>query len=384
MGGARIGPPPDGRATPPDRLSRPRVRLLAIAVLLLVLWALVSTASTPGLAVAMYGLVPIVLAGYWFELRGALLTSAAATLIFLTDKLFDPHPDLVGTTLWLATLNRALVFFAIGILVTLLLRRERALALRVRWQEEELAELESLRSALTPAQVPDRPHLRIATSFTPAEGLVAGDFFLVVAGPDDSTTVVVGDVVGHGLEAARCAAFVRAALSTFARFTADPVQLLQLADTALAEHGAAEARFVTVVCLNIATPHGQVRWAAAGHDVPWALDSAEPLSGGRVGTPLGIGMGPLKVEAGTTELLAGAGLLLFTDGLIEGRSAHRGPGRPVEVFGEERARRLVRELRGHPPGAVVHALVDAVTTFAGGPLTDDLCLVALRAEPAGG
>jgi sigma-B regulation protein RsbU (phosphoserine phosphatase) len=255
----------------------------------------------------------------------------------------------------------------------------------VRTQEEELAELESLRSALTPAQVPDRPHLEIATSFTPAEGLAAGDFYLVVAGPDDSTTVVVGDVVGHGLEAARCAAFVRAALSTFARFTADPVQLLELADTALVEHGAVETRFVTVVCLNIAAPPcGQVRWAAAGHDVPWTLDSAESLPGGRVGTPLGLGIGPLSMEAGTAQLPAGAGLLLFTDGLIEGRGIRREPGRPVEVFGEERARRLVREHRDRPPGAVLGALVGAVTTFVGGPLADDLCLVAVRTEPDGG
>jgi serine phosphatase RsbU (regulator of sigma subunit) len=382
----RSDAPPPERLGPPAiavRLTRPRDRVVILAVLLLASWALVTTASTPSLAVSMYGLVPIVLSAYWFELRGVLVTATVATLMFLADKLASPHPDLAGGILWLATLNRSLVFFGVGVLVTLLLRRERALASRVRAQEEELAELAALRGVLTPAGIVDRPHLRVATSFTPAEGLVAGDFFLVVDGPAGSTTVVVGDVVGHGLEAARCAAFVRAACSTYARFTADPVQLLQLADAALGEQSTAQTRFVTVVCLNIAAPPDcTVRWAAAGHDVPWDLDSAMPLAGGRIGAPLGIGVEPLAVEAGSTALTGTQGLLVFTDGLLEGRPAHRDRSRPLELFGEERVRRILSEQSGEPLDVVLDALVSAVTDFSGGSLADDLCLVALRAEPA--
>ena len=240
---------------------------------------------------------------------------------------------------------------------------------------------------LTPPDVPDRPHLRIATSFTPADGLVAGDFYLVVEGPAGSTTVIVGDVVGHGLEAARCAAFVRAACSTFARFTADPVQLLQLANTALSEHsgtGTGPSSFVTVVCLNIAAPpEATVRWAAAGHDVPWDLDTGTALPGGRTGAPLGIGSGPLVVEAGTSLLTDGQGLLVFTDGLLEGRTAHRDRSVPLALFGEERARQVLREHRGEAPASVLEALAAAVTTFVRGAPADDLCMVALRAEAVG-
>ena len=140
----------------------------------------------------------------------------------------------------MATFNRSIVFVGVAVLVSLLLRRERALASTVRAQQDEIAELESLRAALTPAEIPARPHLDVAASFTPADGLVAGDFYLVVEGPSGSTTVAVGDVVGHGLDAARCAAFVRAALATFARFTSDPVELLQLANAALVEHAHGE------------------------------------------------------------------------------------------------------------------------------------------------
>jgi len=382
----RTGPPTTDRPGPPTvtaRLAGRRERVLVLLVLFVALWALLVAASTPSLAVSMYGLVPVVLSAYWFELPGVLVTASVTTVLFVTDKLLSPHPDLAGELLWLATLNRGLVLFGVGVLVTLLLRRERALALRVRTQEEELTELESLRAVLTPAGVPDRPHLRIATSFSPAKGFLAGDFYLVVDGPVGSTTVVVGDVVGHGLEAARCAAFVRAACATYARFTGDPVQLIHLADAALGEHGTAEAQFVTVVCLNIAAPPDcTVRWAAAGHDVPWDLDTAAPLPGGRVGAPLGIGVQPLAVEAGSAVLTGGQGLLIFTDGLLEGRPALRERSRPLELFGEERARQVLTEHRGEPLAVVLDALVSAVTDFSAGSLADDLCLVALRAEPS--
>ena len=383
--GRRGAPSTDRPGSPtPTRLAGRRERVLVLVVLFVALWALLTTASTPSLAVSMYGLVPVVLSAYWFDLPGVLVTASTTTVLFVVDKLLSPHPDLAGGILWLATLNRALVLFGVGVLVTLLLRRERALALRVRAQEEELTELESLRAVLTPPGVPDRPHLGIATSFSPAKGFLAGDFYLVVDGPAGSTTVVVGDVVGHGLEAARCAAFVRAACATYARFTGDPVQLVHLADAALGEHGTGQAQFVTVVCLNIAAPPDcTVRWAAAGHDVPWDLDTAVALPGGRVGAPLGIGVQPLAVEAGSAVLTGGQGLLIFTDGLLEGRPAHRDRSRPLELFGEERARRILQEHRGEPLPVVLDALVSAVTEFSAGSLSDDLCLVAIRAVPPG-
>jgi serine phosphatase RsbU (regulator of sigma subunit) len=279
-----------------------------------------------------------------------------------------------------AAFNRSVVYVGVAVLVTVLLRRERALAGRVRAQQDELVELASLRAALTPVDVPARPYLDLATSFTPADGLVAGDFFLVVDGPSGGSTVAVGDVVGHGLDAARCAAFVRAALTTFARFTSDPVELLQLANAALVEHDR-DTQFVTAVCLTIGPPPAcEVVWASAGHDVPWLLDTGTVLPGGRVGAPLGIGADALQLEAGRFALAPGTGLLVFTDGLLEGRPARRHPERPMQLFGEERARRVVREHRGAPAQRVLDALVAEVTEFAGGPLADDLCLVAVRAE----
>ncbi len=363
------------------RPTRSAEQIAVLAVLLLAVTAVFVVVNRPGLAIHMYALIPVVLAVHWFRLVGGVVVAGAATMLFVVAQLLLPDAELAGAELWVAALNRSAVFFGVAVLVSMLLRRERDLAGRVRAQQSEIAELESLRAALTPSGVPERPHLDFATSFTPADGMVAGDFFLVVDGPKDSTTIAVGDVVGHGLEAARCATFVRAALATFARFTSDPVELLQLANVALVGHEGEGARFVTAVCVNIGPPPGHaITWAAAGHDVPWFLDTATPLPGGRVGTPLGIGADALELESGHASLAPGTGILVFTDGLVEARPVRRDFSRPLELFGEERASRIVQDLRGAHVLQVLESLVAAVTAFAGGPLADDLCLVAVRAE----
>ncbi|TFV74998.1 serine/threonine-protein phosphatase [Blastococcus sp. CT_GayMR19] len=364
------------------RPSRPAGQIAVLAFLLGAVVVVVVLVNRPDLAIAMYALIPIVLGVHWFGLRGGLVVAAAATLAFVAAQLFHPSTDLTGGDLWVAALNRSVAFVGVAVLVSLLLDRERALAGRVRAQQDEIAELESLRAALTPSGFPERPQLEFATSFTPADGLVAGDFFLVVEGPTDSTTIAVGDVVGHGLEAARCAAFVRAALATFARFTRDPVELLQLANAALVEHGKQGAQFVTAVCLNIGPPPApEVTWATAGHEVPWFLDTGTPLPGGQVGAPLGVGAEALRLRPGRAALAPGGGILVFTDGLTEGRPVRRRDlGGALELFGEERARRVIQELDGAHPARVLESLVAAVTSFSGGTLADDLCLVAVRAE----
>jgi Stage II sporulation protein E (SpoIIE) len=89
--------------------------------------------------------------------------------------------------------------------------------------EHELEDLRAIRDALTPSELPQRPGLDLAAAFLPAE-VVSGDFYLAAEGPRDSTVLVVGDVVGHGVKAARRAAFVRTAFAATAPFSDDPCQ----------------------------------------------------------------------------------------------------------------------------------------------------------------
>ena len=81
-------------------------------------------------------------------------------------------------------------------------------------------------------------------------GEPAASFFLVTRGAEGSTLVVVGDVVGHGLAAARRASFVRATIALFAEYAEDPMTILRLANTALAERDPG-TEFVTALCASI-------------------------------------------------------------------------------------------------------------------------------------
>ena len=244
-------------------------------------------------------------------------------------------------------------------------------------QDQELAELRVLQRALTPAEPPARPGLDLAGSFVAAEAGVAGDFSLVAPAPRDATVLVIGDVIGHGLEAARRATFVRTALATFARFTDDPARLLEMANHALIERAGTTTEFVTAVCATLRPREGTMLWAAAGHPAPLTLDRGEPLAGAG-GVPLGI---DIDVGAATHEapLADGHGVLLFTDGLPEARAARAGDGR-APPFGEERVAEALRELAGAPPRGVVENLRARVARHAGGRLADDLCLLAARAK----
>lgn len=333
--------------------------------------------EVPGYGIAFYALIPIALGGFWCGRQAALLTSVAAAVVYLVSEFVWPSQTLEGAGLWVAAVNRSVIYVGIALIVATLLDHERQLRTRVAQQQHRLAELESLRAALTPAEILPRPGLELATAFIPAEGPVAGDFFLVVPGPADDTTLVVGDVVGHGLEAARQASYVRATLANFAAFTSDPARLLQLANTVLVEQAGNRVKFATAVCVNISADR-QLRWACAGHFPPWQLDKGRPLEGGKPGVPLGV-CDRLDVRAGSGMLPAGGGIVLFTDGLPEGRLAHRNPSIPLELYGEQRLRMILTALSNASPSTVADALGTAIKNFTGGALADDVCLVVCRA-----
>jgi serine phosphatase RsbU (regulator of sigma subunit) len=210
----------------------------------------------------------------------------------------------------------------------------------------------------------------LAASFLPAVAeQVSGDFYLVTEGPQDSTVLVVGDVVGHGLQAARRAAFVRTTFAATAPFSDDPSRLLSWANTALIERAGAGAEFVTAACLTYLPSEQLLRWAYAGHPPALWLDDGRELIT-QPGSPLGIGPDLGCVE-GSQNATVGAGVLLYTDGLTEAR--HDG-----ELFGLDRVSAALAGLRRPSPGQAIAVLRSRAADFAYGTLTDDLCLLAAR------
>jgi serine phosphatase RsbU (regulator of sigma subunit) len=278
----------------------------------------------------------------------------------------DPQDDLA-----VSTALRLVFFPTAGWFVGGLSDRARVERARLEAAESELDELRVIREALTPPVPEDRPGLELATAFIPASEGVGGDFYLVVEGPAESTLVAVGDVCGKGIEAARQAAFVRTHLVTTAPYSENPCNLLELANTALMERAGPSWNYVTAACTSFAPEERRLSWAMAGHEAPLWLDSGDPLDGDALGRVLGV-EGELDCSLGVADgLESGQGVLLFTDGLFEAR-------RGRELFGLERVRRMLGEMRGATPAEIVEGLSAEASAFATDGLPDDLCLVALR------
>lgn len=213
--------------------------------------------------------------------------------------------------------------------------------------------------------------MELASVFLPATTeRVSGDFYLAAAGPQDATVLVVGDVVGHGLEAARRAAFVRTAFLATAPFSDEPARLLSWVNTALVERAGVGSEFVTAACVTYHPQERCLRWAYAGHPPALRLHDGQPLTAPEQGAPLGITDDPECIE-GTHQSVDGEGLLLYTDGLTEARHG-------TEMLGIEAISDALAHLEQPSPAEVVEAITSHVAEFSSGALTDDLCLLAAR------
>jgi serine phosphatase RsbU (regulator of sigma subunit) len=316
-------------------------------------------------------LFPVLLSAFWFGRAGGLAVAAVAAVLYAVARAIHPAHDSLSVVE--AGLLRLLLYGIAAYIVGWLAEQRRTLTATVSAQHAKLAELRGIQQALAPSDAPRRPWLELASCYVPAEHGAAGDFYLVTEATGDSTVVVVGDVAGKGIEAARRAAFVRTALATAAPYTDDPCRLLESANTALLDRGGGSELLVTCACIAFSPETHTVRWALAGHPAPMWLDDGTPLNTVSPAYPLGVEP-YLECRSSSTSLSPGAGLLAFTDGLSEAR---RNGG---ELFGTERIAHALAGMRGAAPAQVVRQLRSQAESFAGGALTDDLCIVALRAS----
>ncbi|QHC32922.1 MULTISPECIES: PP2C family protein-serine/threonine phosphatase [unclassified Streptomyces] len=171
-------------------------------------------------------------------------------------------------------------------------------------------------------ELPDTTGLALAARYLPAtHGLnIGGDWYDAFPGPDGSVLAVIGDVTGHGLRAAVIMGQLRTALRAYAVEGNGPARILTLLHRML-RHQQPEL-YATCAIARFTPGEPGVVWAAAGH--PPALVRGP---GGEVrvldakpGIMLGVPV-PYEYEEHHEELPAGATLALYTDGLVERRSA---------------------------------------------------------------
>ncbi|OIJ68714.1 hypothetical protein WN71_006535 [Streptomyces mangrovisoli] len=170
------------------------------------------------------------------------------------------------------------------------------------------------------------PGLATASRYRPAtQGAgVGGDWFDLIPLGADRVGVLIGDVMGRGLEAAAVMGQLRSAAHALAKTGMQPRQLMQALDTCVADLDVPD-QLVTCCYLVIAPDAGTVTVCSAGHLpilVSGAGDGVRALAS-PVNAPLGVG--DVLYEQSCTEIAPGATLVLYTDGLIET------PGSDIEV-----------------------------------------------------
>ncbi|MBX9393894.1 SpoIIE family protein phosphatase [Streptomyces sp. TRM72054] len=176
----------------------------------------------------------------------------------------------------------------------------------------------TLQRSLLPDHPPHHTGLELASRYQPAQATseVGGDWYDVIGLTDDKTALVVGDVMGNGIDAAATMGRLRTATVAYADLDLEPGAVLQHLDkiTCDLEH------YIVTCVYAVYDPRTRLcRIANAGH-MPPALarpGQAPELLDLPTGAPLGIGGIPF--EPSTVELAPGDLLVLYTDGLVETR-----------------------------------------------------------------
>ncbi|MEW5529149.1 MULTISPECIES: SpoIIE family protein phosphatase [Streptomyces] len=180
-----------------------------------------------------------------------------------------------------------------------------------------------LQHAIMPPTPPaiEAPGMRVAVRYRPAEteSLVGGDWYDTVVLPSGLIMLSVGDVAGHGIEAATGMVVLRNALRGLAVTGAGPGQLLSWLNTVT--HNLAKHVTATAVC-GIFDPRTRVlRWARAGHLPPVLVrggraDAFPLIEGLLLGALPDVTYGEREVQLEPDDTL-----LMYTDGLVERRDS---------------------------------------------------------------
>ncbi|WP_437033465.1 SpoIIE family protein phosphatase [Streptomyces sp. enrichment culture] len=233
--------------------------------------------------------------------------------------------------------------------------------------ERDRLALQLQQAIMPPTQAPLRvPDLSVAVRYRPAEAeqLVGGDWYDAVVLPSGLVLLCVGDVAGHGIEAATSMVVLRNALRGLAVTGAGPGQLLSWLN--IVAHHLTGAVTATAVC-GLYDPDGRtLRWARAGHLPPVLVrgDGAAPLP-----TVKGLLLGAVPeahYEEAEVTLAAQDTLLMYTDGLIERRDRTM----------EEALTQLLTTV-GTAPRSLDQQL-DRMLTHSRSDTDDDTCIVGIR------
>ena len=392
----------------------PAARWLEAAAILVVTTALVLWTTYSDLPLLFLVLPVLGWASWRLQLRGAAPAALIASLVATWSATHELGPfergSLLEQMLTLQAFNAsvALTSFFLAALVTERLQSARALvaaAAELEWRVEhrtaELSEAntrllqeihdrseaqeqlsleearsrrehqiaETLQRSLLPDRIPHIPGVAVAARYVPATAdmRVGGDWYDVIQLRGGLIGLAIGDVAGHGLQAAAAMGQLRMAVRAYAVQDPSPVAVMNGLHGLVS--GLPMVEMVTLLYLVYDPETGTVRFTNAGHPPALVIGNGDTryLDGG-LAPPLGVVAHWDYAEA-TQDLRPGATLLLYTDGLVERRT----------LSIQEGLDRLVSQASGNE-NADVDALCDHLLSAlpGNGKVVDDIALVALQ------
>jgi PAS domain S-box-containing protein len=237
--------------------------------------------------------------------------------------------------------------------------------------EREVGTVEMLQRSLLPEKLPKLPGLRLAARYEPggAGVHVGGDWYDAIPLDAGRVGLAMGDVVGHGLEAASLMGQLRHAARAYALEGHSPPAVLDRLDRLV--RSLPGAQMATLLYLVVDPDLRTVRFASAGHVPPLVVspDGEARFLDGAPNPPLGV-FDSSGHEELTASLEPGSTIVLYTDGLVEQRGVSIDAG--LEAL---------RQAARHPgdPVELCDHLVDSMLAIH--PPHDDIAVLALQALP---
>ncbi|MGA5701560.1 SpoIIE family protein phosphatase [Peterkaempfera bronchialis] len=242
-----------------------------------------------------------------------------------------------------------------------------------RFTREHTAAL-TLQRSLLPHRLVRRSAVEVASRYLPADGQagVGGDWFDVIQLSGARVALVVGDVVGHGIDAAAAMGRLRTAVQTLADMDLAPDELLAHLDDLvirLSEEESAAAITGASCLYAVYDPvTRRCTMARAAHPPPAVVDAEGAVTFPELPAGPPLGLGSLPFESAELELPEGSLLALYTDGLIDNRR-HRDIDAGLD---------RLRAALSHPDRPLEQLCGLVIRSMLDGHPTDDVALLLAR------
>jgi serine phosphatase RsbU (regulator of sigma subunit)/anti-sigma regulatory factor (Ser/Thr protein kinase) len=253
--------------------------------------------------------------------------------------------------------------------VAQLVREQKAEAATRQRFEQELEVARLIQQNFLPRELPDLPGWQIAAYYRPARE-VGGDFYDVIPLPDGRVAFVVGDVTDKGVPAALVMSATRSVLRASAQRLVEPGAVLERVNDHLCPD-MPEKMFVTCLYGVLDPVSGHLRFANAGHDLPYVKTAEGVVELRARGMPLGL-MPGMAYEEKEATLEPGDSVLLHSDGIVEAHDPER------DMFGFPRLKETMADVAGGQE--LIDRVLSDLEAFTGAEAEqeDDITMVTLQ------